>query len=127
MKNSKWHISRRRMLKGLGASIALPFLQAMVPPGMNWYNMGKRPVRFACLYMPHGVNQDHWTPDGFGDQFQLSKTLQPLSNVKQDIIVLSELMNKGSIFPGAEGHFAKTANIMTCRPILKTLGDNINS
>ncbi|MGC1240513.1 MAG: DUF1552 domain-containing protein [Chryseosolibacter sp.] len=124
---SKWHISRRRMLKGLGATIALPFLQAMVPPGMSSYNMGKRPVRFACLYMPNGVNKDHWTPTGMGEQFQLSKTLQPLANVKQDILVLNELMNKGSIFPGAEGHFAKTANIMTCRPILKTLGDNINS
>ena len=115
------------MLKGLGACIALPFLQAMVPPGRNFYNMGKRPVRFACLYMPNGVNKDHWTPAGFGDQFELSHTLQPLANVKQDVIVLNELMNKGSIFPGAEGHFAKTANIMTCRPILKTLGDNINS
>lgn len=124
---SKWHISRRRMLKGMGACIALPFLQAMVPPGMSSYNMGKRPTRFACLYMPNGVNKDHWTPTGLGENFQLSKTLQPLSNVKQDIIVLNELMNKGSIFPGAEGHFAKTANIMTCRPILKTLGDNINS
>jgi hypothetical protein len=125
--SSKWHISRRRMLKGLGATIALPFLQAMVPPGMSSYNMGKRPVRFACLYMPNGVNQDHWTPTGFGDRFELSNTLQPLANVKDDIIVLNELMNKGSIFPGAEGHFAKTANIMTCRPILKTLGDNLNS
>ncbi len=124
---SKWHISRRRMLKGMGACIALPFLQAMVPPGMSSYNMGKRPTRFACLYMPNGVNKDHWTPTGFGENFELSKTLQPLSNVKQDIIVLNELMNKGSIFPGAEGHFAKTANILTCRPILKTLGDNINS
>lgn len=124
---SKWHISRRRMLKGMGACIALPFLQAMVPPGMSPYNMGKRPTRFACLYMPNGVNKDHWTPTGFGEDFQLSKTLQPLANVKKDIIVLNELMNKGSIFPGAEGHFAKTANIMTCRPILKTLGDNINS
>lgn len=125
--SSTWHISRRRMLKGLGACIALPFLQAMVPPGKNAYNMGKRPLRFACLYMPNGVNKDHWTPTGFGEQFELSRTLQPLANVKQDIIVLNELMNKGSIFPGAEGHFAKTANIMTCRPILKTLGDNINS
>lgn len=124
---SKWHISRRRMLKGLGACIALPFLQAMVPPGRSAYNMGKRPVRFACLYMPNGVNKDHWTPTGFGQNFELSKTLQPLSNFKQDIVVLNELMNKGSIFPGAEGHFAKTANILTCRPILKTLGDNINS
>ena len=124
---SKWHISRRRMLKGLGACIALPFLQAMVPPGMSSYNLGRRPVRFACLYMPNGVNKDHWTPTGFGENFELSKTLQPLSNLKQDIVVLNELMNKGSIFPGAEGHFAKTANILTCRPILKTLGDNINS
>lgn len=125
--SSTWHISRRRMLKGLGATIALPFLQAMVPPGMSSYNMGKRPLRFACIYMPNGVNKDHWTPTGFGEHFELSKTLQPLANVKQDIMVLNELMNKGSIFPGAEGHFAKTANIMTCRPILKTLGDNINS
>jgi len=127
MSSSKWHISRRRMLKGLGASIALPFLQAMVPPGMSSYNLGKRPKRFACLYMPNGVNKDHWTPTGFGSKFELSKTLQPLANMKQDIIVLNELMNKGSMFPGAEGHFAKTANIMTCRPILKTLGENINS
>lgn len=124
---STWHISRRRMLKGIGACIALPFLQAMVPPGMSSYNMGRRPVRFGCLYMPNGVNKDHWTPTGFGSNFELSKTLQPLSNLKQDIVVLNELMNKGSIFPGAEGHFAKTANILTCKPILKTLGDNINS
>lgn len=89
--------------------------------------MGKGPLRFACLYMPNGVNKDHWTPTGFGENFELSRTLQPLANVKQDIIVLNELVNKGSMFPGAEGHFAKTANIMTCRPILKTLGDNINS
>lgn len=125
--SSKWHISRRRMLKGLGASIALPFLQAMVPPGMNIYNMPKRPVRFACLFMPNGVNKDHWTPAKFGAQFELSPTLQPLANVKQDILVLNELMNKGSIFPGAEGHFAKTANIMTCKPIFKTTGEDINS
>lgn len=125
--SSKWHISRRRMLKGLGATIALPFLQAMVPPGASAYSMNKRPIRFGCLYMPNGVNQDHWTPRGIGSNFELSKTLQPLANVKKDILVMSELMNKGSMFPGAEGHFCKTANIMTCRPILKTLGENINS
>src|SRR5690606_40099763 len=96
---STWHISRRRMLRGLGATIALPFLQAMVPPGMSSYNMGKRPVRFACLYMPNGVNQDHWTPTGIGEQFELSKTLRPLANVKQEISVLGQLMTQGSVFP----------------------------
>jgi hypothetical protein len=125
--SSKWHISRRRMLKGLGASIALPFLQAMVPPGRSLYNLPKRPVRFSFLYMPNGVNKDHWTPAQFGKQFELSKTLQPLQKLKQDILVLNELMNKGSIFQGADGHYAKTANIMTCRPIFQTTGENINS
>jgi hypothetical protein len=125
--SSKWHISRRRMLKGLGATIALPFLQAMVPPGLSSYNMGKRPVRFSMLYMANGINKDQWTPAQFGSQFELSPTLQPLANVKQDILVLNELMNKGSIFPGADGHYAKTANIMTCKPIFQTTGENINS
>ncbi len=123
---SKWHISRRRMLKGLGASIALPFLQAMVPPGMSHYNMAKRPVRFACLFMPNGVNKYHWTPEKYGSDFELSKTLQPLANIRQEVLILNELMNKGSIFPGAEGHFAKTANIMTGYPIYKTMGENLN-
>lgn len=124
--SSKWHISRRRMLRGLGASIALPFLQAMVPPGMSWEKMARRPVRFMCLYMPNGVNMHHWTPAQFGSQFELTSTLQPLARLKQDILVLNELMNKGSIFPGAEGHYSKTANILTCKPILKTTGENIN-
>lgn len=123
---SRWHISRRRMLKGLGASIALPFLQAMVPPGMNYYNMPKKPIRFACLFMPNGINKFHWTPEKFGTDFEMSKTLRPLAGLKDDILILNELMNKGSIFPGAEGHFAKTANIMTGYPIYKTMGENLN-
>jgi hypothetical protein len=77
--------------------------------------------------MPNGVNKDHWTPAQYGNRFELSRTLQPLKNLKQDIQVLNELMNKGSIFPGAEGHFCKTANIMTCKPILKTTGEDLNS
>lgn len=124
---SKWHISRRHMLKGLGASIALPFLQAMVPPGMNYYNLPKKPVRFACMFMPNGVNKDHWTPQQFGRNFELSPALQPLANVKDEILVLNELMNKGSIFPGADGHYAKTANILTGYPIYQTVGDNLHS
>jgi len=124
---SNWHISRRRMLKGLGACISLPFLQAMVPPGMSYYNMPKKPVRFACLFMPNGVNTNEWTPANYGSNFDLSPALKPLANVKDEILVLNELMNKGSIFPGADGHYAKTANILTGYPIYQTVGDNLNS
>lgn len=125
--SSKWNISRRHMLKGLGASIGLPFLQAMVPPGMDFYNSPKRPVRFACLFMPNGVNEDTWTPKQFGTEFELSPALQPLAGVKDEIIVLNQLMNKESIFPGADGHYAKAASILTSRPIHPTTGDDLRS
>ncbi len=124
---SKWHISRRRMLKGLGATIALPFLQAMVPPGMSAYNLPKKPVRFSCLFMPNGVNKDYWTPERYGSDFELSMTLRPLERLKKEVLVLNELMNKGSIFPGADGHYAKDANILTAHPIYKTVGENVHS
>ncbi len=128
MKKS-WHISRRRMLKGLGATIALPFLEAMVPPGMGMsaYASQKSPIRTAFMFMPNGVHPDRWTPGQWGSEFELSPILQPLKNVKQDVLILNELMNHFSIFEGADGHYAKTANFLTCLPIHKTTGENLNS
>ena len=124
---SKWHISRRRMLKGMGACIALPFLQAMVPPGKNFYSMGKRPVRFACLFMPNGVNEYTWTPARFGRDFELSPALKPLGKLKDQIIIMDQMMNKESIFKGADGHYAKASSILTCRPIYPTTGADLRS
>lgn len=124
---SNWYIPRRRMLKGLGASIALPFLQAMVPPGMSMYNMPKRPVRFGCLFMPNGVNPDTWSPKQYGREFELSPALQPLGNLKGEINILNQMMNKESIFPGADGHYAKAASILTCVPIHPTTGADLYS
>lgn len=123
----KWQISRRRMLKGLGACVALPFLEAMALPGMSSPYTGSGPVRNAFLYLPNGVHPDLWTPSQLGRSFELSRQLSPLKNVKDDILILGELMNKNSIFDGADGHYAKTANILTCMPIRQTIGDNISS
>ncbi len=125
----KWHISRRRMLKGIGASIALPFLEAMVPPGIGAYAKAgsQAPIRSAFLFMPNGVHPERWTPQQFGTNFELSPILNPLKNVKDDILVLNELMNRYSIFKGADGHYAKTANFLTCLPIYKTTGENLHS
>ncbi|WP_375582986.1 DUF1552 domain-containing protein [Cyclobacterium xiamenense] len=125
----KWHISRRRMLKGVGAAIALPFMEAMASPlglGARYSNDGF-PVRSSFLFMPNGVHPGRWTPEGTGRNFTLSPTLSPLAHLKEDILVLGQLMNKHSIFQGADGHYAKTANLLTCLPIQKTAGDNINS
>lgn len=124
---SKWHISRRRMLKGMGAAIALPFLQAMVPPGKSIYNVSKKPVRFACLFMPNGVNEHTWTPAQFGRNFELSPALTSLGKLKDQIIIMDQMMNKDSIFKGADGHYAKAASILTCTPIYPTTGDDLRS
>jgi hypothetical protein len=77
MKN--WQISRRAMLKGVGAMLSLPWLEAMKP----WRSLasdGARayPVRLAVLYMPNGVNPHEWTPKGMGSDFELSPILEPL-------------------------------------------------
>jgi hypothetical protein len=124
----KWQISRRRMLKGMGACIALPFLEAMAVPGLkSSYLPGKSPIRTAFMYMPNGVHPEHWTPAVTGTNFEMTRQLLPLQDLKKDILVLGELMNRNSIFKGADGHYAKSASLLTCMPIKQTIGDNISS
>lgn len=116
------------MLKGMGACIALPFLEAMTIPGISKAAApGKAPIRTAFLFMPNGVHADHWTPAVTGRDFEMPRQLLPLQHLRQDIVVLGELMNKNSIFRGADGHYAKSASLLTCMPIKQTIGDNISS
>jgi Protein of unknown function (DUF1552) len=123
----KWQISRRRMLKGMGACITLPFLEAMALPGTETPAFGNSPLRTGFLFMPNGVHPNHWTPEKFGSDFELTRQLMPLQNLKDEILVLGELMNKNSLFKGADGHYAKSASLLTCMPIKQTIGDNISS
>lgn len=115
------------MLRGLGACIALPLLDAMALPGVGASAAGKSPIRTAFLFMPNGVHPDRWTPESIGPQFSLTPQLQPLESFKKDILILGELMNKNSLFKGADGHYAKSASLLTCMPIKQTIGDNISS
>src|SRR5947208_2838874 len=92
MKN--WQISRRTMLKGMGAVLSLPVLEAMGPTLAAATRTGpKTPVRMAVLYMANGVNPHTWTPAARGPDFELSPALQPLAKVKDKLLVLTELMN----------------------------------
>ena len=84
----------------------------------------KPPVRMAVLYMPNGVREDMWTPQGEGRDFQLSPTLEPLKDLKDDILVLTNLWNQGS--RGGEGHYVKISGFLTCTTVTKTLGVEIN-
>lgn len=124
--NQSFHISRRRMLKGLGACIGLPLLEAMIPTGLSAFPaQNHAPKRMAALFMPNGVHPDKWTPEGLGKNFTLSPILNPLESVKDKILVLGELMNKNSDTK-QEGHYTKTANILTSMRIAKTVNAQVD-
>jgi len=121
-------ISRRRMLKGIGASMALPMLEAMAPLGTNVSKFfeNQRPFRFSTFYFPNGVREDYWTPDQLGRKFDLSPTLKPLEKYKKDLLILGQLKNNLVDVSGTDGHYTKTSPFLTCRLITKTTGSNIN-
>ncbi|MBM3811925.1 MAG: DUF1552 domain-containing protein [Acidimicrobiia bacterium] len=119
---SRFPISRRTLLRGAGAALGLPWLEAMTPKAHA--AAGKGPVRMAFLYMPNGVHENMWTPEGTGRNFTLSPTLEPLNDFKDDIVVLTNLWNKGS--RGGEGHYVKISGFLTCTTVTKTLGVDIN-
>ncbi|HZL36578.1 MAG TPA: DUF1552 domain-containing protein [Tepidisphaeraceae bacterium] len=132
--NHPWHISRRTLLRGVGVAMALPLLEAMgdsagafgadaTSPAEK--AAAKFPTRMAVLYMPNGVNEHAWTPKGEGKNFELSPTLEPLADFKNDILVLSQLMNSGSL--GGDGHYVKTAGFLTGTTITKTTGKDLRS
>ena len=114
------NITRRTMLKGLGAVMALPVLEAMLPAAASRF-----PVRMAHLYMANGIHPDMWTPEGRGAEFELSPTLSPLAAVKNDILVMSELWNAAS--NTGDGHYVKTGGYLTSTTITHTTGDELNS
>ena len=123
-----WQISRRRALRGIGATVALPFLQAMIPAGARLESFMEKhsPRRFAVFYFPNGVREDHWTPSQFGRKFDMSPTLKPLEAYKNDLLILGQLKNNLVDVKGTDGHYTKTAPFLTCRLIEKTTGANID-
>jgi len=77
----------------------------------------------AFLYVPNGVNMGAWAPEGTGREFKLSQTLEPLSGLRDDILVLSNLWNEAS--KAGDGHYVKESAILTCTTIKKTPGADL--
>src|SRR5207247_10452035 len=91
---TKKSLSRRTMLRGLGAAIALPLLDGMVPA----FAAGTRPVkRLGVVYVPNGMSMPFWTPAAEGN-LELSPILKPLAAVRYRLLVLSGMSNKDA-FP----------------------------
>ncbi|MGC6459327.1 MAG: DUF1552 domain-containing protein [Akkermansiaceae bacterium] len=122
IQTNRWQLPRRTMLKGVGATLALPFFEAMRP--LHAANGDKAPVRMACLFFANGVRSDRWGATGKSNM-KLMPTLSPLESLKEDILVISGLSNKAS-FTG-DGHYVKTSGWLTGTTITKTTGSDINA
>ena len=97
-------LPRRTVLRGLGATMALPFLDAMLPASLH---AAAKPVhRFQAFYVPNGMAMEYWTPKGEGRAFELSPILEPLAAYRDQLIVLSGIKaNWNYIHAGASGSF----------------------
>ncbi|MDO8677258.1 MAG: DUF1552 domain-containing protein [Acidobacteriota bacterium] len=100
-------LPRRTVLRGLGATITLPFLEAMLPAfSLRAGAATKRPHRFQTFYVPNGMAMEYWTPKGEGRAFELSPILEPLAPYRDQMLVLSGLKaNWNYIHAGASGSF----------------------
>jgi Protein of unknown function (DUF1552) len=124
------HISRRTILRGVGAAVALPVLDAMVPAlaAAKTVSAKLSPARVVFAYVPNGIDMRNWTPPVTGGGFALPKILQPLAPVQDDVLVLTGLMdhNGMALGDGPGDHARASASFLTGVHPKKTAGSDIS-
>jgi len=96
-------LPRRTVLKGIGTTLALPFLEAMLPP----LRAATKPIhRFQAFYTPNGMAMEYWTPKGEGTALELNSIMEPLAAYKDQMLVFSGIKASWNyIHAGASGSF----------------------
>jgi hypothetical protein len=122
-------ISRRTALKGLGAAVGLPLLEAMLPGAGLAARASAGPRRLAFLYVPNGIHMQAWTPATEGAAFELPATLKPLAPFREEMLVLSGLtLDKARPHGDGGGDHARAmASFLTGCQAKKTYGANIHA
>ncbi|HEV7632404.1 MAG TPA: DUF1552 domain-containing protein [Steroidobacteraceae bacterium] len=106
---SRKHLSRRTVLKGVGAAITLPLLDAMVPAATALAQTAAAPrTRMGFIYFPHGAVMDRWSPSQAGKDFTISPILKPLDPYRSQMTIVSGLRNKGGESGDPHGIMAGT-------------------
>lgn len=125
--NTGKHLHRRTFLRGMGAAIALPMLDAMRPAFAT--ESASHPLRLAFTYIPNGVTLRDWTPKGEGAGFEFSRILKPLEPFRNDVMVLSGLdhHNAESLGDGGGDHARAGACFLTGVHPKKTAGADIQA
>src|SRR5579863_1088364 len=97
---TKKHISRRSMLRGAGAALSLPLLDAMIPARTALaQTAAKSTPHLGFIYFPHGAVQAKWTPVGEGKIIEFGEILKPLDKYKAMTTVFSNIDNQAPVGP----------------------------
>ena len=117
-------LSRRTILRGAGAAIALPFLDAMTPA----FASAAKPVRrLGVVYVPNGVIMNQWTPAEFGRDYTYTRILKPLEPYRQNITLFSGLMNNAANKAQGGGHAKASGSFLSSAPPKYTAGADVHA
>jgi len=127
-------LNRRGFLRGLGAAVSLPALEAFRPLMAQGVSRAMAttasgaPLRMAYLYIPNGVNLEHWRPDGTASSYKMGRTFEPMERHRENFQIFTgfeqQFATAGGDGPG--DHARGTATFLTSARARKTAGSDIN-
>ena len=110
---TKTSLSRRAVLRGMGATLALPLLDAMVPAlTAQSKTAANSPMRFGAIYLPNGVWPEAWHPDQAGKNFEFKPVMKPLEPFRDQLVTVkivmpAELIRSGDVRLWQHRNFGK--------------------
>src|SRR5437016_4610512 len=108
---TKKSLPRRTFLQTVGATVALPFLDSMVPAFGPTLQAATSPKRFGFIYLPHGFIMNEWTPETAGAGYEMKRTMKPLEPLRDRMVVVTGL--DGAPNGGSGGHATGPASYLS--------------
>jgi hypothetical protein len=122
-------LPRRTFLRGMGATLALPLMDGMVP-ALAAQGTAKSPTRLSFIYVPNGIIMEKWTPAAVGAAFEMTPILAPLAPFRDNVLVLSGLVANGARALAGEGageHARASATFLSGVHPKKTEGTDLRA
>src|SRR2546425_9965320 len=124
---TKMHVSRRTVLRGLGAALVLPVLGSMVPPVTALAQTAAAPVRrLGVFYVPNGMSMPYWFPKTVGPMSELPATLRSLTELKDRVLLMGGLADESAnLVKGGGDHARSAGTFLTGIPFKITAGADV--
>ena len=119
---TRMSLPRRTFLRGVGAALALPWLDSMMPAMSIRATAAAQPTRFGFMYVPHGVILDSFTPRTEGANFEFQPIMKPLEPFREQLTVVSNLVGPPD---GGSGHVGAAASWLSGTSAKKTEAEDV--